>query len=95
MVTQPSFMFGEVDRTGYPHYLLGSILSVTVAALGGLFLVASSQTKEVPLGIFMTVGGLCSLGLGLLHIGTFPLMVGLDFCAFYKNSETTLITMKH
>ena len=84
MVTQPSFIFGEVDRTGYPNYLLGSILSMTVAALGGLFLVASSKTKEVPLGIFMTVGGLTSLTVGLLHVGTFPPMAGLDFCAFYK-----------
>ena len=72
MVAQPSFIFGEVNRKGYPNYLTGSMLSVTVAAFVGLFLVISSKTKEVPLGIFMTTGGLTSLALGLFHIWTFP-----------------------
>jgi len=72
MVSQPSFIFGEVNQ-GYPDYLLGSMLSVSVAALVGLFLVASSKTKEVPIGIFMTAGGLTSLVMGVIHIGVFPL----------------------
>ena len=78
MVSQPSFIFGEVNQ-GYPDYLLGSMLSVSVAALVGLFLVASSKTKEVPIGIFMTAGGLTSLVMGVIHIGVFPLQAGLDF----------------
>ena len=90
MVAQPSFIFGEVNRKGYPNYLMGSMLSVTVAAFVGLFLVISSKTKEVPLGIFMTTGGLTSLALGLLHIWTFPVKASCHLYTILKAKHSLL-----
>ena len=66
MVSQPSFLFGQVPRSN--EYLPGSLLSVTVAALVGVFAVLSAQTKDVSVGIFMSIGGLTSLAFGLIHI---------------------------
>jgi len=65
LVAQPSFIFGQVPRG--ESYLLGSLLSLTVAALVGVFTVLSAKTKQVPVGIFMTVGGVTSLISGLAH----------------------------
>jgi len=63
LVAQPSFIFGQVPRSD--SYLLGSMLSLSVAAMVGLFTVLSAKCKQVPIGIFMTAGGATSLVLGL------------------------------
>ena len=66
MVSQPSFIFGQVPRGD--NYLLGSLLSVMVATLVGIFAVLSAKTRDVSVGIFMTMGGFTSMVAGLIHI---------------------------
>ena len=66
MVAQPSFIFGD-DASRGDNYILGVELALLLAALVGIFNVLSAKYKEVPTGIFMTIGGLTSLILGLIH----------------------------
>ena len=57
MVAQPSFIFGSSDSSRGEGYLVGALLAILVAAMVAVFNVLSAKYREVPTGVFLTIGG--------------------------------------
>jgi len=68
LVSQPSFIFGELSATPREeYYTLGAILAIIGAIAGGLFPVLMAKCKEVPSCLYMAAGGAVSLVVGTVH----------------------------
>ena len=68
LVSQPSFIFGELSATPREeYYTLGAILAIIGAIAGGLFPVLMAKCKEVPSCLYMAAGGAVSLIVGTVH----------------------------
>jgi len=68
LVSQPSFIFGQLSATPREeYYTLGAVLALIGAIAGGLFPVLMAKCKDVPSCFYMAAGGAVSLIVGAIH----------------------------